>query len=96
MIHINNYEIKRYASLYIMKDLNVKDGTFSGNVTFNYFKEGENSGEKITINDIISDIKFLKKENEKLKEIIDILWNAPPGGGPGFQEANENWKSDLK
>jgi len=86
--------------MFIMKELNAKNGTFTGNVTFNYVKEEEgeeaNLNKNVTINDIISDLNILKKENEEMKEIINILWNAPPSGGPGYQEAIESWNDSIK
>ena len=103
------------SHMFVMENITAKHATFSGNVIFNYANDNkdpfynDDEDENITINDIISDIKFLKKENRKLnkeneklnkenrklKEIVDILWNAPPGGGPGYQEANENWKNHI-
>lgn len=63
-----------------------------------FMREVSFGPERGTIDDMLNDIKMLKKENEELKKQIEVLWYAPPReggeegvglGGEGGEEGEE-------
>lgn len=95
MGYVSNYQRDcKYNNIYCFDKLEAKDAIFSGNVKFSNLEESKEN--TVTMKEIINDLKILKKENEEMKEIINILWNAPPSGGPGYQEALQNWEMNKK
>jgi len=55
----------------------------------------KNFGDMCRRND--EEIKDLKIQNQKMMEMLQILWLAPPGqGGPGYQEALNSWNENNK